>query len=189
MPKKQTANRWMVETVKLSDVVPFDENPRTIKANKISGLRESLHRFGYVDLIVWNRRTGNIVGGHQRYKLLMEEGVQEADMVVVDMSPTEELTANITLNNPEIEGEWDDPITDLLSRVEMVDPELFADGNFEDLRKSVARMVKTDDDDDDTDTECPCCAYRWQISEDDVVVMTKEEQDDLPASQIDEACK
>ncbi|MDD2300189.1 MAG: hypothetical protein PHU69_11195 [Fermentimonas sp.] len=30
--------------------------------------------FGYVEPIVWNEETGNIVGGHQRYKILLEAG-------------------------------------------------------------------------------------------------------------------
>ena len=29
-------------------------------------------------------------------------------MVVVDLTPEEELAANLTLNNPEIEGKWDE---------------------------------------------------------------------------------
>ena len=30
-------------------------------------LRRSIETFGYVEPIIWNERTGNIVGGHQRY--------------------------------------------------------------------------------------------------------------------------
>jgi hypothetical protein len=33
--------------------------------------------------IVWNEVTGNIVGGHQRYKVLVNEGATEVDCVVV----------------------------------------------------------------------------------------------------------
>ena len=46
-------------------------------------IRRSLHDFGYVDPIVWNEVTGNIVGGHQRYKVLKAEGATEVDCVVV----------------------------------------------------------------------------------------------------------
>ena len=46
-------------------------------------IKRSLHDFGYVDPIVWNEVTGNIVGGHQRYKVLKDEGATEVDCVVV----------------------------------------------------------------------------------------------------------
>ena len=46
-------------------------------------LRRSLHEFGYVDPVIWNEVTGNIVGGHQRYKVLTAEGATEVDCVVV----------------------------------------------------------------------------------------------------------
>ena len=35
-------------------------------------LKRSMQEFGYVEPIVWNKRTGNIVGGDQRYKILLE---------------------------------------------------------------------------------------------------------------------
>jgi ParB-like chromosome segregation protein Spo0J len=34
-------------------------------------LLRSVEEFGYVEPLIWNQRTGNIVGGHQRYKVLM----------------------------------------------------------------------------------------------------------------------
>ena len=42
-------------------------------------IKRSLHDFGYVDPIVWNEVTGNIVGGHQRYKVLKAEGATPAE--------------------------------------------------------------------------------------------------------------
>jgi ParB-like chromosome segregation protein Spo0J len=47
-------------------------------------LKRSIQEFGYVEPIVWNKRTGNIVGGHQRYKVLLDMGMSEVDCVVVD---------------------------------------------------------------------------------------------------------
>ena len=32
-------------------------------------LRRSIEEFGYVEPVIWNERTGNIVGGHQRFKV------------------------------------------------------------------------------------------------------------------------
>jgi len=182
-----------VETVSLADTKPFDENPRTINDRKQKGLKASLSRFGYVDLIVWNKQTGNIVGGHQRYEVLKKSGVEEADMIVVDLPPEEELAANLSLNNPEIEGEWDDPISELLEHVEKIDPDFFADANFDDLQKAVQSMAPPEqenyeeknqelDIDDlaaDCDTRCPCCSFEWEVDDKDVSVMTKEQQREI----------
>jgi hypothetical protein len=171
----KTVNKWSIETVRLEDVHPFEDNPRKIKNKNFKALKKSLERFGYVDLIVWNKRTGNIVGGHQRYKILLEQGIREAKMIVVDMSEQEEITANITLNNPNIEGEWDDPVDDLLSHLEQVDSEFFVDANFDALRKAVEEMTPASKG----DTECPCCSHQWDIEEDDIQIMSIEEQSDL----------
>ncbi|WP_163855789.1 ParB N-terminal domain-containing protein [Paenibacillus elgii] len=70
-------------------------------------LRKSIEEFGYIDPIVWNERTGNMVGGHQRYKILVnEQGRTEIEVSVVDMDPEQEKLLNIALNK--VEGGWDD---------------------------------------------------------------------------------
>ena len=37
-------------------------------------LARSMTRFGCVEPIIWNERTGNVVGGHQRLKVLIAAG-------------------------------------------------------------------------------------------------------------------
>jgi DNA modification methylase len=69
-------------------------------------LKRSMQEFGYVEPIVWNKRTGNIVGGHQRYKVLLDMGMQEVDCVVVDLDETKEKALNLALNK--IQGDWDE---------------------------------------------------------------------------------
>ncbi len=76
-------------------------------------LRRSIEEFGYVEPVIWNRRTGNIVGGHQRYKVLTALGYKEIDCVVVDLDEQREKALNVALNK--ISGEFDIPLlTDLL---------------------------------------------------------------------------
>ena len=76
-------------------------------------LKRSIQEFGYVEPIVWNKRTGNIVGGHQRYKVLLDMGVSEVDCVVVDLDETKEKALNLALNK--IQGDWDNlKLKDLL---------------------------------------------------------------------------
>ena len=64
-------------------------------------IKRSLNDFGYVDPVIWNEVTGNIVGGHQRYKVLLAEGAREIDCVVVHIeNMQDEKALNIALNKP-----------------------------------------------------------------------------------------
>jgi len=60
-------------------------------------LRRSIEEFGYVEPVIWNKRTGNIVGGHQRYKVLTALGYKEIDCVVVDLDEQREMQIFIQL--------------------------------------------------------------------------------------------
>lgn len=80
-------------------------------------LRRSIEEFGYVEPVIWNKRTGNIVGGHQRYKVLLDMGVSEVDCVVVDLDETKEKALNLALNK--IQGDWDyEKLKDLLQELD-----------------------------------------------------------------------
>jgi len=69
-------------------------------------LRRSMEQFGYVDTLVWNKRSGNLVGGHQRLKILVADfAVKAVDVSVVELPPAEEKALNLALNK--ITGEWD----------------------------------------------------------------------------------
>ena len=167
--------KWKIQKVKLANVKLRPDNPRSISDKALEGLRHSLERFGYVEPIVWNKTTGHIVGGHQRYFVLVDAGVEEAKMVVVELSLEEELAANLTLNNPEIEGEWNDEAADLLHQVETNDAELFNSLNMDALKSSLEKTPKMDPADkggkeSEGDTECPCCHHKWNIRAEDVAV-------------------
>ena len=69
-------------------------------------LKRSINEFGYVEPVIWNRQTGNVVGGHQRLKVLLDLGQTEIDCVVVDLDLSREKALNIALNK--IQGDWDE---------------------------------------------------------------------------------
>ena len=91
-------------------------------------IKRSLHDFGYVDPVIWNEVTGNIVGGHQRYKVLTAEGATEIDCVVVHIeNPQDEKALNIALNKAV--GEWEPvALADLLSDLQQSGYDLGATG-------------------------------------------------------------
>jgi DNA modification methylase len=59
----------------IGDLTPNPENPRTISDTKLSLLEKSMKAHGDLSGIVFNRRTGNLVGGHQRTKKLDKNAV------------------------------------------------------------------------------------------------------------------
>ena len=69
-------------------------------------LKRSIEEFGFVEPVVWNEATGNVVGGHQRLKVLLDMGETEIDCVVVDLEPEKEKALNLALNR--IQGGWDE---------------------------------------------------------------------------------
>ncbi len=51
------------------------DNPRTINAKQRRALEDSMARYGDLSGIVFNRRTGHIVCGHQRLALMPEDAL------------------------------------------------------------------------------------------------------------------
>jgi len=168
--------KWSIRKVKFEDVKPMPQNARTISDSALAALEYSIQRFGYVEPIVWNEATGHIVGGHQRFSVLKEQGVEEATMVVVDMSDETEQAANLTLNNPKIEGRWDDPISELLEQVQQADTSLFNALNMDKLKETLEKKSSESSDKqggvdlEKGDTFCPCCGHRWDIGGDDITI-------------------
>ena len=70
-------------------------------------LERSLREFTLVQPLIWNERTGHIVGGHQRLEVLKHLGHTEVECIVVDLSLEREQALNITLNNPHVGSDFD----------------------------------------------------------------------------------
>ncbi len=98
----------VIEKVRTADLLPADYNPRKdLKPGdpEYEKLKRSLEQFGYVDPVIWNKTTGRVVGGHQRLKVLIDQGYSEIDCVVVELDEDREKALNIALNK--ISGDWD----------------------------------------------------------------------------------
>ena len=112
------------EEIKLTDIVPAEYNPRKISEDEFNRLTNSISEFGLVDPIIINLNNNKIIGGHQRYDVLMNEHMNnnesydnlklirlgdigwvfsEDSLTVKD--DAHEKALNIALNK--ISGEWD----------------------------------------------------------------------------------
>ncbi len=111
-----------IRRMKLADLTPADYNPRVeLKPGDAEweALYASISEFGSVEPIVWNQRTGNIVGGHQRRNVEIAQGIEEDDVSVVDLSPEDEKILNILLNKSR--GIWD--VAKLVSLIQEIKDE------------------------------------------------------------------
>lgn len=99
-----------IETMKLADLKPADYNPRvelTPGMDEYEKLKQSILEFGFIDPPIFNKRTGNLVGGHQRVAVAKDLGLcEEIEVSVVDLPIDKEKALNIALNK--ISGQWDD---------------------------------------------------------------------------------
>lgn len=100
--------QMVVEKRSVNELLPAEYNPRKALRPgdpEYEKLKRSIQQFGYVEPVIWNKRTGKVVGGHQRLTVLKDLGYTEIECVIVDMDPTQEKALNVALNK--ISGAWD----------------------------------------------------------------------------------
>lgn len=97
------------EELDIASITPDPDNPRTITDKAMRALTHSVKRFGLVQPIVINRKTGHVVGGHQRLHALRKLGHKRIMVAIGEWTPAEERALNVTLNNPAVQGSFDEP--------------------------------------------------------------------------------
>lgn len=124
-------------------------NPRTIDEYAAKRLRKVLKEKGLVEALVWNKRTGNLVGGHQRIAqldTLEKRDDYELDVCIIDVPLNREKALNVILNNPAIQGGYDADMLGTLVRevgleaveFDQYDAQQYFEGTeFEDLYKTL----------------------------------------------------
>ncbi|REJ76524.1 MAG: transcriptional regulator [Planctomycetota bacterium] len=98
------------QRIPISQLQPAPYNPRIALRpgdRAYEKLKRSLEEFDLVQPLVWNRRTGHVVGGHQRLGILRQRGDEEVDCIVVDLPLEREKALNVVLNNQSAAGDWD----------------------------------------------------------------------------------
>ena len=143
--------RWL-------EPIDLDEIPvaaRNAKAHDGAGIARSIERFGYVEPMVLDERTGRLVAGHGRLddlKRRRDAGDDPPDGIVEWRGPVlrgwssrtdaEADAAAIALNRVGEAGGWHhDLLTDLLAEISEVDPDLLAATGFaaDDLESLLAQ--------------------------------------------------
>ena len=94
----------------LADLKPARGHPRRVLSPNSAAykkLKASLAAFGLVEPLVWNERTGHIVAGGARLRILAELGYTEVPVSVVRLSPAREKALAVMLDNPKAQGRYD----------------------------------------------------------------------------------
>lgn len=102
--------KFTVETISREDIKNAEYNPRIMDKEAKKRLKEGIKKHGLISAITWNKRTGNLVGGHQRLEQLdsLERNKNYSlDVCVIDVDEAEEAILNVQLNNPSMQGDWD----------------------------------------------------------------------------------
>jgi ParB-like chromosome segregation protein Spo0J len=164
----------LIEKIPTAKLNPAAYNPRKdLKPGdkEYEKLKRSIEEFGYVEPVIWNKKTGNVVGGHQRLKVLLDLGQTEIDCVVVDLDPQREKALNLALNK--IQGDWDkDKLALLIADLQGEDFDVsltgFDMGEIEDLMAQF-RPLDLDDEQKDEDGKqcetyrCPKCGFEFEV--------------------------
>jgi len=110
-----------IQKISINKINPTHYNPRKdLKPGDIEyeKIKKSIVEFDLVEPLVWNKQTGNLVAGHQRLKILKDQGITEIEVSIVDLSEPREKALNIALNK--VDGAWDYPkLKDLLQELDM----------------------------------------------------------------------
>ena len=121
--EKSRYQRFIVETINRQDIKGAEYNPRIIDDDAKKRLKKGLKEHGLVASIVWNKKTGHVVGGHQRLNALDSlEGRKDysLDVCVINVDEREEAALNVQLNNPSMQGTWDlDKLADMTEEFDL----------------------------------------------------------------------
>lgn len=140
MPKESGSvskfQTFETEIINRKDLKGAPYNPRVIDKGAKQRLKQGLRKHGLVQPIVWNKRTGNVVGGHQRLEqldALEKRGDYDLTVSVIDVDEREEAEINIQLNNPSMQGDWNfDALADIADEFDLTFDEMgFSDTDID----------------------------------------------------------
>jgi ParB family transcriptional regulator, chromosome partitioning protein len=93
-----------IKQLPLSDIKPYDKNPRRKK--NINKVMQSIKDFGFQQPIVTDT-SGTIIVGHSRYIAAQELKLQTVPVVIANLSPEKAKAYRIADNKTNEDSEWD----------------------------------------------------------------------------------
>jgi len=99
---------WKTEKRKIKNLLPYQNNPRSLSKKQEALLRKSIEEFNLVEIPVIDIDK-KIISGHQRIKilLLLNRGEEQIDVRVPNRKLTAKEFIKYNLGSNKISGEWD----------------------------------------------------------------------------------
>lgn len=97
---------WIERRVAVSDLKPYEKNPRLISDEQYAALVKSIRENGYHQRILATRDL-RVIGGHQRIKALNELGIVKVAVLVPDSEIPDEQFRRLLIQDNLPFGEWD----------------------------------------------------------------------------------
>lgn len=110
MTEQQTKYQTEIRTIHRREINNAPYNPRKISDKAFKALKKNLSKRGLMSTLTWNKRSGNLVSGHQRlFAIDQLEGTEDYNLTVsvCDLSEKEEMEQNIFFNSTTVQGEFD----------------------------------------------------------------------------------
>lgn len=155
---------WTTEQRKLGELAEWDRNPRQLSKHDAEQIAKSIETFNLADPLIINA-DNQIIGGHQRKRVMLDNGYQADDLVDVRV-PSRQLTEkeaeelSIRLNRNV--GSFD---FDVLANEFDLDELLNWGFTERDLQLHVPDLAALIVDDDVQPEQekytCPKCGYEW----------------------------
>lgn len=110
---KNKLEKFEIQEITRDLILKAEYNPRKISEQAEKKLRKFIREDGMLAPIIINKRTGNVVSGHQRLSA-MDAILKTPDypltVSIIDVSENDEVRYNVFMNNPSAQGEWDKDI-------------------------------------------------------------------------------
>lgn len=156
--------KWHTEKRKISDLIPFDQNPRQMTKKQVEDLTKSLKKFDLAEIPAINT-DNTILVGHQRLKImtLLDRKDEEIDVRVPNRKLTEDEAKEYIIRSNKNTGEWD---WDILAN--NFDQEFLLKAGFDDL--DIDKYInpifnntnkEIDIDSLETNNKCPKCGFEF----------------------------
>ena len=104
--KQALAPKWSLQVFQVKDLKEYAKNPRKLSKNDYEQLSTSISKFGVIDRPVCLKNC-QLIGGHQRKKILQKLGVKEIECMVPDRDLDEKEIEELNVRLNKNQGEWD----------------------------------------------------------------------------------
>ena len=166
MPIKIDKSRFIVKWADPAELAPNPNNHRLHPERQRDVLRVALGDEGWIDPVIYNKRTGHLVDGHARVEEAIAQGVVKVPVIEIDVTPATE--RKILVRHDRIGALAELDLEVLRGSVEKLQKEKVTlesvgwDGSvFESGEAAPPGEFREYGEDIETHYECPKCGYRW----------------------------